>query len=264
MLARIRTIKPEFWTSAQVAECSTNARLLFVGLWNFCDDGGIHPASVKRLRMEVFPGDPFRDADIQKLIDELIRSKLIVEFESQGEAYWCVTGWHHQKIDRPSRKYPQPTLADISSNARRIIDDHSPPEGKGGEGSLREGNGREDDCSEPPHGDSEQPSSAVIMVFPCVGKGPTEWPLVDTKVREYEQSFPGVDVLGECRKARQWCIDNSTKRKTATGMPSFLSRWLSKCQNSGTSNANSRGNYQKPPDPTRVHGTGSDPYSGII
>ena len=31
-MARIRSIKPEFWVSEQVAECSTSARLTFVGL----------------------------------------------------------------------------------------------------------------------------------------------------------------------------------------------------------------------------------------
>ena len=48
-MARIRTVKPEFWTSEQVAECTPIARLAFIGIWNFCDDNGIHPASIKRL-----------------------------------------------------------------------------------------------------------------------------------------------------------------------------------------------------------------------
>lgn len=34
-MARIRTIKPEFWTSEQVMGCAPLARLLFIGLWNF-------------------------------------------------------------------------------------------------------------------------------------------------------------------------------------------------------------------------------------
>jgi len=47
-MARIRTIKPEFWVSEQVGECSPNARLLFIGMWNFCDDRGVHPAKPNR------------------------------------------------------------------------------------------------------------------------------------------------------------------------------------------------------------------------
>ena len=56
-MSRIRTVKPEFWTSEQIIACSPIARLLFIGLWNFCDDNGVHPASYIRLKAEVFPPD---------------------------------------------------------------------------------------------------------------------------------------------------------------------------------------------------------------
>ncbi len=45
-MARIRTTKPEFWSSAQIIELSRDARLLFIGMWNFCDDNGRHKASL--------------------------------------------------------------------------------------------------------------------------------------------------------------------------------------------------------------------------
>ena len=32
-MARIRTVKPEFWTDEKVVECSIPARLLFIGLF---------------------------------------------------------------------------------------------------------------------------------------------------------------------------------------------------------------------------------------
>lgn len=63
-MARIRTIKPEFWVSEQIAECSTSARLLFVGLWNFCDDAGVHPAKPKTLKAELFPMDDITTGDV--------------------------------------------------------------------------------------------------------------------------------------------------------------------------------------------------------
>jgi len=78
------------------------------------------------------------------------------------------------------------------------------------------------------------------MTFPVVGREPTEWTLREAKLVEYEQSFPGVIVLAECRAARQWCIDNPTRRKTLAGMPAFLTRWLSKAQNSGKAGASSK------------------------
>lgn len=108
-MARIRSIKPEFWVSEQVAECSTSARLTFVGLWTFSDDNGVHPAKPKTLKAELFPMDDVSSIDVAGWMAELINAGLVAEFEAGGERFWYVTGWaKHQKIDRPSCKYPVP------------------------------------------------------------------------------------------------------------------------------------------------------------
>lgn len=142
-MARIRTIKPEICTSEQIVECSTNARLLFVLMWCFCDDAGRHPASIRRLKMEVFPGDDFDLGAMQSMIDELLNQRLLLEYEYDGKRFWQVTGWKHQKIDRPNYKYGPLTpdgkpakFDECSTNARRVDSEQSPPEGKGMEGSL--------------------------------------------------------------------------------------------------------------------------------
>jgi hypothetical protein len=136
-MARIRTIKPDFFTSEQVAECSPNARLLFVGMWCFCDDHGVHPASPARLKMEVFPGDAFTKADVAGMVDELVEHGLLAEYEVNGELFWIVTGWKHQKIDKPSHKYPLP-LADNSANGSRTLGYRPPAEGKGREEEVKD------------------------------------------------------------------------------------------------------------------------------
>lgn len=143
-MARIRTIKPEFWTSEEIVECSTNARLMFIGMWNFCDDAGIHPASPKTIKMEIFPGDDFSVDDIKGFLKELMDQGLIQYYVVGKKAYFQVTGWHHQKIDKPTYKYPGPEKAtenpppssDPSTTPRRPLDEPSPPEG-----SLRESKG---------------------------------------------------------------------------------------------------------------------------
>lgn len=141
-MARIRTVKPEFWVSEQVVECSPIARLLFIGMWNFCDDYGIHPASARTLKMEIFPGDDFTTDQVQELVNEIIDAGLINSYVVDGKGYWQVTGWHHQKIEKPTSKYPrpqkstsdQPCLSEDSPTARRPLADSSTPEGKGREG----------------------------------------------------------------------------------------------------------------------------------
>lgn len=137
-MARIRSIKPEFWTSEQVMECSPNARLVFVGMWNFCDDGGNHPASAKTLKAEVLPGDDITAATVQGYVDELIAVGLIEKYEACGNLYWHVTGWHHQKIDQPTFKYigPDGTIpegapkrrhaAQKSASVRQALAERSP------------------------------------------------------------------------------------------------------------------------------------------
>jgi hypothetical protein len=114
-MPRIRTVKPDFWMSEQVGKCSIPARLLFIGLWNYCDDQGIHPASFYRLRLEIFAGDNFTDKDISQLISELLNAGLLIEYEAKNKIYWKVTGWHHQKINRPNAKFP-----DLSDSCKII------------------------------------------------------------------------------------------------------------------------------------------------
>jgi len=159
-MSRIRTIKPEFWTSEQVMECSPLARLAFIGMWNFCDDNGVHPASCKTLKAEVFPGDDLTAADVQTLVNELLQQRLLVEFQAESRRWWFVTGWHHQLINRPSRsRYPLPPRAaplpkaagpdadqdqpEITSTPGALTESSMSPHGVLTERSLPEGKGKE-------------------------------------------------------------------------------------------------------------------------
>lgn len=158
-MPRIRSFKPEFFTSAQVVECSTNARLLFLGMWCWCDDKGVHPASVKQAKMEVFPGDEFAPEQIGGFIAELIENRLLIEYEGHdGQRYWSVTGWHHQRIDKPQpAKYPAPPNAkgghepdafpDHSGNGAGIVQERS---------RLTERNGTERTDTKGTEGESER------------------------------------------------------------------------------------------------------------
>lgn len=130
-MARIRTIKPEFWTSEQVVECSPIARLLFIGMWNFCDDAGNHPASAKTIKMQVFPGDDIAISEIQAMVDQLVSNGLLKKYSADDKDYLHVTGWHHQKIEKPNFKHPKHDFDDQSSTSRRPVDPVM--EGKGRE-----------------------------------------------------------------------------------------------------------------------------------
>lgn len=143
-MARIRTVKPEFWTSEQVMECSALARLLFIGVWNFCDDAGNHPLSPKTLKALVFPGDDITADQVAGLLGELDSNGLISVYAHSSKLYLHVNGWHHQKIDKPTIKHPsfiQPVADDPTSPRPPLGEDSSNGVGDLTPGVEGEGNG---------------------------------------------------------------------------------------------------------------------------
>lgn len=134
-MARIRTLKPEFWTDAAVGECSSNARLLFLATWNFADDEGGLDRSAKQLKAQAFPYD---NLDCEPLVQELLRVGLLLEYEVEGQKYLHIKNFRkHQRIDKPQRaRIP---LYDASKNVPRTFVEPSTTiqRSKG-----REGNGK--------------------------------------------------------------------------------------------------------------------------
>lgn len=48
------------------------------------------------------------------------------------------------------------------------------------------------------------------------------------ELAEYEQAYPAIDVPGELRKARAWCVANPGQRKTRRGVGKFVNGWLAR------------------------------------
>lgn len=75
----------------------------------------------------------------------------------------------------------------------------------------------------------------VVMTFDLRGGG--TWDLRESKIRQYEETFPGIDIRRECREAWQWVKDRPKDRKTEKGMPDYLRNWLKKQKNWQEANA---------------------------
>jgi hypothetical protein len=86
-MARNRTILPDFWTWEAVIDCQPMTRLLFIGLWNFADDGGVQPLRPRTIRMQVFPGDALDNETVRAMIDELAARGLVQIYEVDGMEY---------------------------------------------------------------------------------------------------------------------------------------------------------------------------------
>src|SRR5471032_626819 len=69
-MARIRTIKPEFFTSDDICALSPLARLLYVGLWCEADRAGRLVWMPRAFKRRYLPDDA---CDIDRLADELLK-----------------------------------------------------------------------------------------------------------------------------------------------------------------------------------------------
>jgi hypothetical protein len=120
-VSRIRSIKPDFWSSREVMALPRDARLLFIGIWNFADDFGRFKWDPETIRVQVFPGDKDIDEDTVAVWMQFIADQsLLFHYEDSRESsgglqrarektYGWVTGWHHQRVSHPSpSKLPNP------------------------------------------------------------------------------------------------------------------------------------------------------------
>jgi hypothetical protein len=133
------------------------------------------------------------------------------------------------------------------------------------------------DCTEPAK-PASMPTSPPVLTFRVAHrKGqPEEWQLHQAYIDELAETFPGVDVLAECKKALGWVRANDGREKTCRGMKRFLWRWMERAQNDfghfqtrGTSNGNAharktapeRGEFAEPTTiaPRVVYASGAEP-----
>lgn len=122
-MARIRTIKPSFWSDASLSSVSRDARLLAVGLISFADDEGRFIAAPGAILGYVFPLDAaVTPAKVKTWRDELADAGIVEVYTVDGFEYGHWPHWKdHQVINkaRPST-FPAPVLIpeQCGSNAR--------------------------------------------------------------------------------------------------------------------------------------------------
>ena len=147
-MARIRSIKPDYWKSERLATRlpgpdGREARRLFIALWNFAEDHGVCRGSPAYLRSEAYAYDEdVTTADVARWLEMLEVGGFIVRYQRDGSSYLWVRGFaEHQKIDRPSKTtLPEPSHEEREHcpSPRRALAEPSLLEGKGREGTGKE------------------------------------------------------------------------------------------------------------------------------
>jgi hypothetical protein len=113
-MPRIRTIKPEYWSSPSVAGANPWVRLLYIAMWNWADDHGRGTANVKELAAFAFPHDDDpgapTSAELPCMLAEIADRFSVVFYEADGRRYYAIPSWdtHQRNERRANSKHPAP------------------------------------------------------------------------------------------------------------------------------------------------------------
>lgn len=122
---RIRSIKPEFYRSDDIAALDIPTRLLFIGLWSYVDDHGRGRDNAQLIVADLFPLDNVRDSfeNVSRGLSQLEKVGLIHRYEVSGKRYFHVVTWDkHQKVDKPQpSRFPSPDEAVTSDDEEPVL-----------------------------------------------------------------------------------------------------------------------------------------------
>ena len=106
-MARIRTIKPQFWGDIEIAHLSIAARYMAIGLVSMADDDGRFIGTLNAIGGYVFPHDDLTTKQLAKWRDEIAKSGFAVFYEVDGKQFGYIPNYaRHQRINRPSPSPP--------------------------------------------------------------------------------------------------------------------------------------------------------------
>lgn len=139
-MARIRTIKPGFFTDEHLSEVSPLARLLFIGLMTLADRDGRLEDRPKRIMVETMPYD---ECDVDSLLNELSNhaEKFIIRYESKNgdKLIQIRTFLKHQRPHHTEAKSVLPPCDNSELTVKQRLTNR--PATLGREGKGKEGKG---------------------------------------------------------------------------------------------------------------------------
>lgn len=81
--------------------------------------------------------------------------------------------------------------------------------------------------------DSSTPAPALVeeaVIYLPLNAGP-EHAVPRSKLQEWQELYPAVDVMQQLRNMRGWLLENTRRRKTKSGIGRFITGWLADEQN---------------------------------
>lgn len=170
-MARIRSIKPEFWRDEKIATLKNKlAGYFFIGLWNVADDEGKFPLSPRALALQL---PIFRSKEVVTYLSELSQKGLIQK--SECSQWGLITNWSHQRIDKP--QVPKVKLEDIQwlpvSDSTNGIEQSRPIDAR--IGSDRKGKDSIGEDKSPRAKRARKPTASVVLTNEVIAVYCDEW-----------------------------------------------------------------------------------------
>lgn len=102
-MARIRTIKPAFFSSLSNADLPIPTRVTWIGLWTYVDDKGRGVDDARLVKAAVWPlDDAYTTKKVEADLVTLEKAGKIGRYIHDGQRYLAVVKWRtHQRIDKP-------------------------------------------------------------------------------------------------------------------------------------------------------------------
>lgn len=163
---RIRSIKPEFWRSRDIAALTLEDRLLFIGLWSYVDDNGVgrdEPALIVAdlfaHDLSVSPHDTLMR--VHGGLERLHTAGLIRRYEADGRPFFEIVTWDaHQKINRPSAsRYPRSDAKNVRLTEPSVSPHNTLNAGTGEQGIREQGAEEQGKCDPADAGSSSDAAS---------------------------------------------------------------------------------------------------------
>jgi hypothetical protein len=122
-MARMRSIKPEFWADEELADLPRDARMLYMGMWNVADEHGRLRGDPRYIKGQIFPYDDDLGAkDIDAYLDALALAHKVQRYRVDNAAYLYLPNLgKHQRLESekvPSRLPEPPPITDPNSSAQ--------------------------------------------------------------------------------------------------------------------------------------------------
>lgn len=125
---RSRNLKPEFFTNEHLLQCEPLARILFEGLWCMADRNGYLEDRPYKIKIKILPAD---NCDINSLLDQLNKHKLIIRYSVSGQNYIFIPKFskhqhphlNEKKSDIPCYNEPAPDSSGASTIAIRPLNE---------------------------------------------------------------------------------------------------------------------------------------------